>query len=370
MIMSYVVPFLKLGDQVAELRQDIDTAIARVLDSGWYLLGCELESFERDWAGYCESTYAVGLANGLDALHLALRAVGVGPGDEVLVPSHTYIASWLGVMQAGAIPVPVECDPTTANLDPSRLAAAITARTKAVMPVHLYGMPAEIEAIVGFARAHGLAVVEDAAQAHGARLNGRRIGTHGDAVAWSFYPTKNLGALGDAGAVTTNRADIAERLRVLRNYGQRERYICAEVGVNSRMEELHAAVLGVKLRHLDEWNARRSRQAGRYLQTLRGIPDLHLPVVPVGAEPAWHLFVVRHPRRDGLRAALEKAGIQTIVHYPVPCHRQQAMVSLDIPNGSLPIAERLASEVLSLPIGPHLSDAAQTLIIDAVRGAC
>lgn len=364
------VPFMTLREQVVELRPEIDAAVARVLASGWYLLGKELETFERDWAAYCGAQHAVGLANGLDAIHLALRAVGVGPGDEVLVPSHTYIASWLGVMQAGAVPVPVECDLATANLDPARLAAALTPRTKAVLPVHLYGQAAEIDAIVAFARAHRLLVVEDAAQAHGARCRGRRVGAHGDAVAWSFYPTKNLGALGDAGAVTTNRADVADRLRVLRNYGQRERYICEEVGVNSRMEELHAAVLGVKLRHLDAWNARRVRQAERYRRELAGLPDLVLPAVPAWAEPVWHLFVVRHPRRDALQAALRSAEIQSIAHYPVPCHRQQAMAGLGLTAGSLPIAERLAAEVLSLPLGPHLTEAEQTRVISAVRAAC
>lgn len=364
------VPFMSLGDQVAELRPEIDAAIAHVLDSGWYLLGKELEAFERDWAAYCGARHTVGLANGLDAIHLALRAVGIGPGDEVLVPSHTYIASWLGIMQAGAVPVPVECDPATANINPARLAAALTPRTRAVLPVHLYGQPADIDAVVAFAREHGLKVVEDAAQAHGARCRGRRLGAHGDAVAWSFYPTKNLGALGDAGAVTTDDADVADRLRMLRNYGQRERYICEAVGLNSRMEELHAAVLGVKLRHLDAWNARRGRQAERYVRELAGVPGLTLPVVPAWAEPVWHLFVVRHVRRDAIRAALTAEGIQSIVHYPVPCHRQQAMAALNIPAGALPIAERLAAEVLSLPIGPHLSDEAQTRVISVVRAAC
>lgn len=364
------VPFLALGPQVAELRGEIDAAVARVLSSGWYLLGKELDAFEAAWAAYCGVGHAVGLANGLDAIRLALVAVGIRPGDEVLVPSHTYIASWLGVMQAGAVPVPVECDPVTANLDPARLAAALTPRTRAVLPVHLYGLPVDLDPVLAFARANRLAVVEDAAQAHGARYRGARIGSHGDAVAWSFYPTKNLGALGDAGAVTTGRAEVAERLRVLRNYGQRERYVCEEVGLNSRMEELHAAVLRVKLAHLDEWNARRARQAERYLRELAGVPDLVLPPRPAWADPVWHLFVVRHPRRDAVRAALAAQGVQAIAHYPVACHRQQAMAGLGIPAGSLPVAERLAAEVLSLPVGPHLGDDEQGRVIAAVRAAC
>lgn len=364
------VPFLALGPQVDELRGEIDAAVARVLSSGWYLLGKELEAFESAWAGFCEAKHAIGLANGLDAIRLALEAVGVKPGDEVLVPSHTYIASWLGVMQCGAKPVPVECDPATANLDPARLAAALTPRTRAVLPVHLYGLPVDMEAVTVFARAKGLLVVEDAAQCHGARCRGRRIGSHGDAVAWSFYPTKNLGALGDSGAVTTDRPEVADRLRVLRNYGQRERYVCETVGLNSRMEELHAAVLRVKLAHLEAWNARRARQVARYLRELAGLRDLALPPVPAWAEPAWHLFVVRYPRRDQLRAALAAQGIQAIVHYPVACHRQQAMAGLGIPAGALPIAERLAAEVLSLPLGPHLTDDQQGLVIAAVRAAC
>ena len=368
--MNAAVPFLALGPQVAELRPEIDAAIARVLSSGWYLLGKELESFEAEWAAYCEAPHAVGLAHGLDAIRLALEAVGVQPGDEVLVPSHTYIASWLGVLQCGAKPVPVECDPATMNMDPARLAAALTGRTRAVLPVHLYGQPADLDPILAFARANKLAVVEDAAQCHGARYRGRRIGAHGDAVCWSFYPTKNLGALGDAGAVTTTRADIADRLRVMRNYGQRTRYVCEQIGLNSRMEELHAAVLRVKLAHLDAWNGRRVKQAERYLRELVGLPGLTLPTIPTGTEPVWHLFVVQHAQRDAVQRKLTERGVQSIAHYPVPCHRQQALRHLHIPAGSLPVAERLAAQVLSLPCGPHLSDEQQTQVIAAVRAAC
>lgn len=360
------VPFLELGAAVAELRGEIDTAIARVLDSGWYLLGGELEAFEREWAAFTEARHAVGLANGLEALHLALRACDVGPGDEVLVPSNTYIATWLAVTHAGATPVPVEPDEATCLLDPALLEAAITPRTKAIMPVHLYGLACDLDPILAIARRHGLRVIEDAAQCHGARYHGRRIGAHGDLVAWSFYPSKNLGALSDAGAVSTDDAALADRLRVLRNYGSRVRYVNDEVGYNSRLEELQAAILRVKLRHLDEWNARRQRLATRYLEALAGLP-LTLPVQPAGYEHVWHLFTVRHPQRDELRRRLEAAGVGTQIHYPIPPHRQQAYAALGYQAGAFPRAERIHAQILSLPIGPHLSEAAQDRVIAAVR---
>ncbi len=363
------VAFLSLADQVRELRPQLDEAMRRVLDSGWFLLGKELEAFEGEFAAYVQAKHCVGVANGLDGLHLALRACGIGAGDEVIVPSNTYIATWLAVSQVGAVPVPVEPDARTCNLDPARLAAAITPRTRAVMPVHLYGQPADMDAILAVTRPRGLRVIEDAAQCHGARWRGRRIGAHGDAVAWSFYPTKNLGALADGGAVTSDDPGIADRLRVLRNYGQRERYVCEVQGLNSRLEELQAAILRVKLAHLDAWNARRTRIAGRYLRELAGLPDLQLPQVADGAEPVWHLFTVRHPRRDALKAALLAAGVQTIVHYPIPPHRQQAYAGLALAAGSLPIAETIHRDILSLPIGPHVSDEDVGQVIAAMRQA-
>lgn len=363
------VAFLSLADQVRELRPEIDAAFARVLDSGWFLLGRELEEFERAFAAYVEAPHCCGVANGLDALHLALRACGVGAGDEVLVPSNTYIATWLAVSQVGAVPVPVEPDPATCNLDPRRIAAAVTPRTRAVMPVHLYGQPCAMDAILAAARAHGLRVIEDAAQCHGARWRGRRIGAHGDAVAWNFYPTKNLGALADGGAVTTADPAIAERIRVLRNYGQRERYVCEVQGLNSRLEELQAAVLRVKLARLDAWNARRAAIARRYLAAFAGLPGLTLPAVADGAEPVWHLFTVRHAHRDLLKARLAEAGVQTIVHYPIPPHRQQAYAGLAV-GSALPIAEDIHRTILSLPIGPHLDEAGTETVVTAVRAAC
>ncbi|MBS1846964.1 MAG: DegT/DnrJ/EryC1/StrS family aminotransferase [Actinobacteria bacterium] len=349
------VPFLDLGAATAELRDEIDAALARVLDSGWYLLGDELAAFETEYAEYCGAARCVGVGNGLDALTLALRALGAGDGDEVIVPSNTYIATWLAVSAVGATPVAVEADPATHNLDPARIEAAITPRTKVVLPVHLYGQPADVDPILGVARAHGLRVVEDAAQAHGARYRGRRLGAHSDVVCWSFYPGKNLGALGDAGAITTDDTELAERVRMLRNYGSRVKYVNELRGVNSRMDEIQAAVLRVKLTHLDEWNARRASIAATYLRELAGVGGLELPTVPEWADPAWHLFVVTHPERDRLQQHLTAAGVQTLIHYPIPPYRQGAYRGHPA-VGASPIADRLADTVLSLPIGPQLDD--------------
>lgn len=347
------VPFLDLHAAYLELKPEIDAAIARVLDSGWYILGPEVDAFEAEYAAYCEAEHSIGVANGLDALHLALLAMGVGPGDEVIVPSNTYIATWLAVSQCGATPVPVEPVEATYNIDPARIEAAITPRTKVILPVHLYGQPADLDPILAIARRHGLRLLEDAAQAHGARYKGRRIGAHGDAVAWSFYPGKNLGALGDGGAVTTNDPEIADRIRVLRNYGSRVKYVNEVKGFNSRLDPIQAAVLRVKLRVLDEWNARRRGIAQRYLAGLAG-SGLVLPQVPDWADPVWHLFVVRHPERDALVKRLNEAGVGTLIHYPVPPHLQGAYAERGFGVGAYPIAERVSDEVVSLPIGPHI----------------
>ena len=348
------VPFLDLHDAYLELKPEIDVAVSRVLDSGWYILGPEVDAFESEFAAYCEASHCVGLANGLDALHLALRALDVGPGDEVIVPSNTYIATWLAVSQCGATPVPVEPVEATYNLDPALIEAAITPRTKVILPVHLYGQPADMDPILAIARKHGLRVLEDGAQAHGARYKGQRLGGHGDAVAWSFYPGKNLGALGDGGAITTNDDALADRLRVLRNYGSRVKYVNETQGWNSRLDPLQAAVLRVKLQHLDEWNARRAAVASLYLEGLAG-SGLVLPHVPEWADPAWHLFVVRHPQRDALHKQLADAGIGSLIHYPIPPHRQQAYAGAGFDAGGFPLASRMADEVLSLPMGPQLS---------------
>lgn len=360
------IPFLDFGAAYRELKVEIDAAIQRVLDTGWYILGPEVEAFEIEWAAYCEADNTVGLANGLDALILALRALEVGPGDEVIVPSNTYIATWLAVTAVGARPVPVEPDPATHNIDPTRIAAAITPATRALLPVHLYGQPADLDPILALARQYGLAVVEDAAQAHGARYKGRRIGAHGDVVCWSFYPGKNLGALGDGGAVTTNRADLADRIRVLRNYGSRVKYVNEVQGVNSRLDPLQAAVLRAKLPYLDAWTDRRRAIAAVYTEGLRDT-GLILPHVPNWADPAWHLYVVRSPERDGLQKRLTAAGVGTLIHYPIPPHMQAAYADLCLAQDDLPLARVLAGEVLSLPLGPQLSMAEAAAVIDAVR---
>jgi len=361
-----MIPFLDLKASYLELRNEIDAAISRMLHSGQYILGSEVEAFEHEYAEFCGAIHCIGVGNGLDALHLALLAMGVGPGDEVIVPSNTYIATWLAVSQCGAIPVPVEPMEATYNLDPERIVAAITPRTKVILPVHLYGQPADLDPILIISQRYGLQVLEDAAQAHGARYKGKQIGTHGDAVAWSFYPSKNLGALGDAGAVTTNNSDLADRIFVLRNYGSRTKGSNEVQGFNSRLDPIQAAVLRVKLQHLDSWNERRRTIARRYSEGLRGL-GLVLPMTPVWANPAWHLYVVRHLRRDALQRALGEAGIGSLIHYPIPPHRQKAYAGLGLPEGAFPIAERLASEVLSLPMGPNLSDEAIAGLIYVIR---
>lgn len=348
-----MIPFLDLKAPYLELKQELDVAIARVVSSGWFIGGPEVDQFEAEYATYCGAAHAVGVANGLDALHLALRAMDVGPGDEVIVPSNTYIATCLAVSQCGATPVPVEPDARTYNIDPSLIEAAITPRTKVILPVHLYGQPADMDPILAIARKHGLRVLEDGAQAHGARYKGKRLGAHGDAVAWSFYPGKNLGAMGDGGAVTTNDAQLADRIQVLRNYGSRVKYVNEVQGYNSRLDPLQAAILLVKLAHLDQWNARRSGIAAHYRHGLADY-SLTLPHVPDWAEPAWHLFVVKNPQRDQLQKKLSEAAIGTLIHYPIPPHLQQAYASVGWGPGSFPLAERMANEVFSLPIGPHL----------------
>jgi len=360
------VPFLDLGATYSELKSELDHAYKRVMSSGWFVLGGELDAFEHEFAEYVTAGHAVGVGNGFDALTLALRSLDIGAGDEVIVPSNTYIATWLAVSAVGAFPVPVEPDPATHNIDPHRIAAAITSRTKAILPVHLYGQPADLDPILELARERDLRVVEDAAQAHGACYRGARIGATSDLVCWSFYPGKNLGAFGDAGAITTNSAETAERIRVMRNYGSAVKYENEVRGVNSRLDEVQAAILRVKLRHLDEWNARRSVVATRYLEALQDHPDVVVPKVLPHVSSAWHLFVIRHPERDRLQTHLADSGIASLIHYPIPPHRQAAYRDLAVAQ-PLPIAERLAAEVLSLPIGPHLHDEHFAEVIDALR---
>lgn len=353
--MKKPIPFLDLKSINTRYRSEMHKALDRVLDSGWVLLGNELATFEKEFATYCGVEHCVGVGNGLDALQLTLRAWGVGPGDEVIVPSNTYIATWLAVTHTGATPVPVEPNEITHNIDPNLIEAAITPRTRAIIAVHLYGLPCDMNKIVKIAKKHNLKVLEDAAQAHGAEYGDCRVGALGDAAAFSFYPGKNLGALGDAGGVTTNDAGLADRLRVLRNYGSRIKYVNEEIGFNSRLDEFQAAVLRAKLYTLDNDNAHRRSIANHYLNSLSGIPDLILPQISNNYQSAWHLFVVRHPNRDEIASALTRDGVGNMIHYPMAPHLQRAYKGLNYENGAFPVAEKLQSEIISLPMGPTMS---------------
>lgn len=349
------VPFLDLAAAQAELREGLDAAWNRVRDSGWFIAGRELAAFEEEFARYVGARHCVGVANGLDALILLLRAADIGPGDEVLVPSNTYIATWLAISHVGATVVPVEPDIATYNIDPALAEAAVTPRTRAILAVHLYGQTANMTALAAVAERHGLLLFEDAAQSQGARHHGRQAGVLADGAGFSFYPGKNLGALGDAGAVTTDNAELADRVRVLRNYGSRKKYVNEVLGYNSRLDEMQAALLRPKLDVLDAWNARRARIAARYLAELQGT-DLVLPRVGHGNEPVWHVFVVRSKRRDQLQAALAEQGVDTLIHYPIPPHRQAAYADTPLSGLRLPISDQIHAEILSLPIGPHMTD--------------
>jgi dTDP-4-amino-4,6-dideoxygalactose transaminase len=362
------ITFLDLGAAYAELREELDAAARGVMASSQFILGPEVSAFEEEFAAYCETRHAIGVGSGLDALRLILLGYEVGPGDEVVVPSNTFIATWLAVTQSGAIPVPVEPDPVTHNITAEAVEAAITSSTKAIMPVHLYGHPADMDAIVALGRALSLPVIEDAAQAQGARYRGLRAGGLADAGGFSFYPGKNLGALGDAGAVTTNDDALAERVRMLRNYGSKVKYHHDAPGMNSRLDSIQAAALRVKLRHLDDWNERRRAVAARYLELLGDVDGLTLPCPADWAEPVWHLFVVRHPQRDALQARLSDNGVDTIIHYPIPPHLTGAYAG-EFGDARLPVAESLAGEVLSLPMGPHLALEDAATVAAAVREA-
>lgn len=364
--MQIEVPFLDLKKAYLEIKEEMDAAYERVMQSGWFIMGSELESFEKEFADYCGARYCLGVGNGLEALHLLLRAYGIGPGDEVIVPSNTYIATWLAVSQVGARPVPVEPVEETYNLDPGRIEAALNARTRAIMPVHLYGQTAAMDEINEIAGRHGLIVVEDAAQAQGALYKGRKAGSLADAAGTSFYPGKNLGALGDAGAVVTDDEGIYEKLRSLRNYGSRIKYHNQVKGYNSRLDELQAAFLRVKLQKLDEWNARRKALAARYLKYLNA--DYYkLPVVPGWADPIWHVFAVRCSERDLVLDILKQKGVGFVIHYPVPPHLQPAYRELELTEGALPISEAIHREVFSLPIGPHLTLSDQDYVIEVLN---
>jgi len=361
------VPFLDLKTASRELQGELNQAWRRVIESGCYVLGEEVEAFEREFANYCDAKYCVGVGNGLDALILILRSYDIGAGSEVIVPANTYIATWLAISYVGASPVPVEPNLQTYNLDPDRIEAAVTARTRAILPVHLYGQPAEMESIRKIALRHGLTVIEDAAQGHGGEHQGKRAGNLGDAAAFSFYPTKNLGAFGDAGAVVTNDDAVADRVRVLRNYGSRNRYHNEVKGINSRLDPIQASFLRVKLKYLSEWNARRTKIANKYLEGLKGQPNLIPPAVAPEAKPAWHLFVLRHRRRDELQKHLRDAGIGTLIHYPIPPHLSGAYATEDWKQGDFPISEELANTVISVPLHPHLGGEATALVIESLQ---
>jgi len=350
------VPLLDLKAAYLEIRDELDLAIRRVMESGRYILGDELQTFEEEFAAYCDAAYCVGVGNGFDALHLILRAYGIGAGDEVIVPSNTFIATWLAVTYAGATPVPVEPEKGTHNINSDLIEPVLTPRTKAIIAVHLYGQPADMTPIDRVAKKYGVKVIEDAAQAHGAAYKNRKVGSLADAAGFSFYPAKNLGACGDGGAITTSDSTLADKIRILRNYGSGVKYLHHSQGLNSRLDELQAAQLRVKLRHLDEWNRRREQISCYYHQVLAGTAtELLLPYVPPWARPVWHLFVVQHPNRTLIQQQLDQAGIFTAIHYPIPPHLQEAYGCLGYREGAFPIAERLAKRVLSLPMGPHLS---------------
>lgn len=358
------IPFNDLAPAQRLLGAELRAAVERVLSSGWFILGPEVAAFEAEFAAYHGVEHAVAVANGTDAIELALRAAGVGAGDEVITVAHTAVATVAAVERAGATPVLVDIDPVTYTMNPQAAEAAITPRTKALLPVHLYGHPADLAGLQALAERHHLLVIEDCAQAHGARWKGQKVGTFGDLATFSFYPTKNLGADGDAGAILTRDAALAERLRRLRNYGQSSRYVHEERGINSRMDELQAAILRVKLAHLDEFNTERRRLAAIYDSELRGVIT---PTARREAEHVYHLYVIRHPQRDALMQFLKDQGVGTLIHYPIPVHLQKAYADLGYRRGSLPMTELAADSILSLPLYVGLSDAAVRCVAAAVN---
>ncbi len=364
--MAEEIPYLDFRGIYAELGNELDETYKRVMESGWFILGKEVEEFEREFANFVGVKHCVAVGNGLDALHLILKGYEIGEQDEVIVPANTYIATWLAVSYSGAKPIPVEPVERTYNLDPLKIEAAITHRTRAILPVHLYGQTADMDPINEIARKHHLLVIEDSAQAHGAMYHEKRAGSLGNASGWSFYPGKNLGALGDGGAVTTNDDELAEQVRILRNYGSEVKYHNLVKGYNSRLDEMQAAFLRIKLKYLLEWNSRRARIANQYCEMLKDTA-LILPYIPEKVEPAWHIFAVRTKKRDQLQGYLRDHGIGTMIHYPIPPHLQPAYKELNFPAGSFPITEQIHNEELSLPIGPHLNSSQQQRIVDVIH---
>ncbi len=365
------MPFVDLSAQFASIRDDIEAAIAGVLERNDFILGDSVARFEEEMAAYCEAAHAVGVDSGTSALELALMALGVGSGDEVITVANTFIASALAISYVGATPVLVDIDPDTYQIDPALIEAAITPRTKAIMPVHLYGHPADMDPINEIARSHGLKVVEDASQAHGARYKGRRVGALGDVSAFSLYPAKNLGAYGDAGVVVTDDLEIADQIRLLRNYGSKVKYRHELRGFNRRLDTLQAAVLRVKLRYLDAWNAARRNHGAKYDELLQEHTDVvRLPATAEFAEPVFHLYVVQHEERDRLQEHLADRGISTVIHYPIPIHLQPAYADLGHDEGSFPLTERAATRILSLPMYAELQADDINYVCDAVAGFC
>jgi dTDP-3-amino-3,4,6-trideoxy-alpha-D-glucose transaminase len=360
------VAFLDLQALHLNIEEELNEVMARVLRSGHYVLGPEVDAFEQAFAGYVGRQHCIGVGSGLDALILSLLALDVKAGDEILVPAHTFVATWLAVTNIGAVPVPVDVDWGTANIDSSKIEAAITTRTRGIIPVHLYGQCADMVGLAQVAAKHKLFVLEDAAQAHGARLNGKMAGTFGELAAFSFYPGKNLGAVGDAGAIVTDSAVLAEKLRALRNYGSVTKYYHDVEGLNSRLDPLQAAILSAKLKYLDGWNRSRQRAAAFYQRELSGVPGLELPALEKGAEHVYHLYVIKHKDRDGLKQALAESGVETLIHYPVPPAKQKAYEGR---FESKPVAERLAAEVLSLPMGPHLDENDLAVVTESIKSA-
>jgi dTDP-4-amino-4,6-dideoxygalactose transaminase len=349
------IPFLNFEPMHKLIRSEIMQSFQDVYDANWFVMGKKLEAFEKEYAAFNDTKFSIGVSNGLDALHLALKALNVTKGDEVIVPSNTYIATALAASYVGATPVFVEPDQNTYNINPANIEAAITSKTKVIMPVHLYGQACDMDAIMAIAKKHNLFVVEDNAQAHGATFNGKITGSFGNANGTSFYPGKNLGALGDAGAVTTNDETIAKKIAMLRNYGSEKKYHNEEIGFNMRLDEVQAGFLSVKLKHLNEWTKQRKEIAKQYNEALKNVSDLVLPAVHANATHVYHLYVIKTKNRDGLQKHLSENGIGTLIHYPIPPHLQKAYQSLGLKKGSFPIAEELADNCLSLPIWPGMT---------------
>ncbi len=359
------IPLVDLQAQYRTIKPEIDAAIQQVIDTTDFILGHAVGEFEAAFAGYCQAAFAIGLNSGTDALCLALRAVGVAPGDEVITTPHTFIATAEAITMCGAVPVFVDIDPVTYNIDPALVEDAVTSKTKALLPVHLYGQPADMDPLLEIARRHNLRVIEDAAQAHGAAYKGRRVGTLGDAACFSFYPGKNLGAYGDAGAVTTNDPQIAQEIRLLRNHGRAAKYEHDRVGFNNRMDGIQGAVLNVKLKHLDTWNEKRTKIAAMYTELLGD--GVETPTVPDWADPSWHLYVIRVEQRDRLFERLREMGIGVGIHYPIPLHLQPAYTDLGYKEGDFPHAEAAAKSILSLPMYPELSVSQIETVVEAVK---